>query len=449
MMAAAGRPEIVLYEYSSHPLRTKNPGNSLCRDRIIAYIQSVNMNPDFDMNRCAYTVNRFHKTSPRWSDDIAGSFSAGDIVSLHRSLPGYRPTPSIQMPRLAKKLGVAGLWVKDESHRFDLNAFKVMGASYAIYRFLKQEWEKESSQPFDIGRIVDAGPGGPWAKRYTFCTATDGNHGRAVAWTSKRLFQKAVIYVPQGTAPARIENIRKENARVEIIDGAYDDAVKKVAEDAEANGWQVISDTAYPGYTTIPKYIMAGYTTMFKEMEQDVHAKDKPAVDIVILQGGVGSFAAAAAWYYVNRYGDGRPKLVVVEPTEAACLKASIETDTGDVTTCEGSFETIMAGLNCGTPSIAAWPFIRDSLDLFVAVTDDFAIEAMRRYYLPAGDDPRIVSGESGAAGLAALLALLRNDNLAGARDAVGLGPSSRILVFNTEGATDPDHFEGVIAGEI
>lgn len=398
------------------------------------------------MSNCTYSTNRFRQLSPDWPDELTAAFSADDILPLHSALPEYHPTPVVRLPALADSLGVKNIVVKDESHRFDLKAFKVLGASYAIYRFLRDAWQRESNEPFDIRRIMDDGPDGPWANRYTFCTATDGNHGRAVAWTARRLFQGAIIYMPAGTAPARIRNIENENARVEIIDGTYDDTVRRIAADAATNGWQVISDTAYPGYTTIPKYIMAGYTTMFREMEPHIHSESEPGVDLVFLQAGVGSFAAAAAWYYVNRYGRHRPKLISVEPVEAACMLASISTPDGSIAVSHGSFRTIMAGLNCGTPSITAWPFMRNAFDLFLAVTDEYAIDAMQRYYHPLTGDQRIISGESGAAGLAALLALLHDNRLRDARGALGLGPDSRILLFNTEGDTDPDHFARVVA---
>jgi len=398
------------------------------------------------MSQCLYQDNRFRKSVPVWDDQYVGAFSSDDIAGLHNLLPGYQPTPLIRLPALAGMLGVREIWIKDESYRFDLNAFKVMGASYAIYRFLKSEWESQQNTPFDIRSIMNCGPGGSWAGRYTLCTATDGNHGRAVAWIAIRLFQKAVIYMPKGTAKARIENIRKEGAEVHVIDGTYDDAVRQMALDAEKNGWQIISDTAYPGYMTIPGWIMAGYTTMFREIEPVIHDPETAEFDLVFMQGGVGSFAAAGVWYYVNRYGSKRPHLISVEPTEAACLLESSRTDNGEIVTSKGSFETIMAGLNCGTPSLMAWPIIRDGIDLFLAITDDYAIQAMRQFYYPYGDDPHIVSGESGAAGLGALMALMQDKSLRAAKEKLGFGPESRILLFNTEGATDPVHFAQVVS---
>ena len=391
---------------------------------------------------CRYQLNRFRCENPKWDNPEFAAFR-DDVTAFHRSLPGYRPTPLVALPALARALGVKSIWVKDESYRMGLNAFKVLGASYAIYRFLKGECERRQKKPFNIVDIMKAGTDSPIAGQYTFCTATDGNHGRAVAWTAGQVFQKSVIYMPKGTVPARIQNIESEGARVEIIDGTYDDAVHKIAEDAAVNGWQVIADTAYPGYLTIPGWIMAGYLTMFEEMEPKIHPKAVPDVDVVFMQAGVGSFAAAGTWYYVNRYGADRPKLICVEPVESACLLESIET--GAVATSRGTFKTVMAGLNCGTPSLLAWPIVRDGMDLMVAISDRYAIQAMRRFYRPDGDDPHIISGESGAAGLGALLAFVRDDNLHEARERWGIGSKSRILLFNTEGATDPAHFEKVI----
>ena len=401
------------------------------------------------MNRCLFEYNRFIASAPVWDKQFVGAFSDDDIGALHKVLPGYQPTPTFRLPALAGMLGVKDIRVKDESYRFDLNAFKVMGASYAVYRFLKSEWESQGDSVFDVREIMNAGPGGPWAGRYTLCTATDGNHGRAVAWTARRLFQKAVIYMPKGTVRARVDNIRKEGAEVQVIDGNYDDAVRKIAADAEKNGWQVISDTAYSGYMTVPGWIMAGYTTMFKEMEPIIHGPETAEVDFVFMQGGVGSFAAAGVWYYFSRYRSRRPRLISVEPTEAACLLESSRTEGGEIITSKGSLRTIMAGLNCGTPSLMAWPIIRDGIDLFLAITDDYAVRAMRQYYYPYGDDPHIVSGESGAAGLGALIALMRDKNLRAAREKLGIGPQSRILLFNTEGATDPAHFAQVVSARV
>lgn len=321
---------------------------------------------------CQAIFNPHLCNNPEFPPDLTAAFERLDISDCHQSFSEYQPTPLVSLPALAAKLNLGEIRVKDESRRFGLKAFKVLGAAYAITRFLHQN------------------PRGD----YIFCTATDGNHGRAVAWTARQLAQKAIIYMPRDTVPARIEAIRGEGAMVHIVDGSYDDAVRQAVEEAQKNGWQMIADTAWPGYTFVPADIMAGYTTLFAEMERSIHFPDKPGVDFVFLPAGVGSFAAAGVWYYLNRYGHNRPRLIIVEPTEAACLLESIRA--GEISVSRGSLRTIMAGLNCGTPSLLAWPFLKSGADLFMAVSDKWAEEAMRTCYYPTGKDPRIISGESG-----------------------------------------------------
>ena len=388
---------------------------------------------------CQFAFNPYLTDNPFWVQQEYASFENEDITTFHRSIPGYKPTPLIRLNGLAKELGVADVFVKDESHRFGLKAFKAMGASYAIYRFIKSEWEKKFGVQFEIANLyrpdmlarLDLWP---------FCTATDGNHGRAVAWFANMIGQKSVIYVPAGTVAARRTNIRNHGAQVVVIDGDYDRTVARMADDAERNGWKVISDTAYGGYTQIPAWIMAAYTTMFREI--DKVAKESRFTHI-FLQSGVGSFAGAAAWYYHDK--ENQPKLISVEPMQADCLLESIRHGNGQPRTSRGSFETMMAGLNCGAPSLVAWPLIRDRFSLFMAVSDEFGKKAMRYYYKPVFDDPQIISGESGAAGLAALLALVESDSLVEAKARLELDASSKVLLFNTEGDTDPDNFKSII----
>ncbi len=379
-----------------------------------------------------------------WDDDLAGPFSDGNALGFHRTLPGYRPTPLIELPGLARRLGLGAVYVKDEAHRFGLNAFKVLGASYALMRMLKDTWETSTGQPF--GDMLQLKPDQRQKLgQIVVTTATDGNHGRAVAWSARKIGLKSVIYVPRDTVPARIDNIQREEAEVRVVDGAYDDAVEQCKADAAAGGWQIISDTSWPGYTVIPGWIQSAYTTIFREMENDLHQPHNAGVDMVFVPAGVGALAAAAGWYYSSRYGGGRPKLLSVEPTEAACLLASARDAHGEPTAAAGKLETVMAGLNCGRPSIAAWPFIRDTFDVFLGIGDRFALEGMRTAWAPTDDDPQIVSGESGAATLGALLALTSQDSLAGARQRAGLGSRTRVLLLNTEGATDPDNFERIV----
>ena len=392
---------------------------------------------------CQCRRNPYITDNPFWIQQEYRAFAHDDIESFHRSIPGYRPTPLIGLPALAERLDLGELVVKDESHRFGLKAFKAMGASYAIFRFVKEQWERQLGVQFELTNLYQAGLLNQLDLR-PLCTATDGNHGRAVAWFAGLIGQRAVIYVPAGTVQARIDNIRREGAQVVIIDGDYDETVRRMAGDAERHGWHVISDTSYPGYTQVPAWIMAGYTTMFREITQARQALNVPGhFTHVFLQSGVGSFAASAAWYFTHH--NDRPRLIAVEPTQADCLMESIRHGDGQARVSRGSSRTIMAGLNCGTPSLIAWPLIRDSYNYFMTISDEYARKAMRRYYYPESADPRVTSGESGAAGLAALLALIENPGLSETKHNLGLGSDSRVLLFNTEGDTDPDNFAAIV----
>ena len=276
------------------------------------------------------------------------------------------------------------------------------------------------------------------------CTATDGNHGRGVAHVANLLGLKAYIYMPKGTVQARIDNIVNEGAGVIIVNGDYDEAVERVKIDAENHGWQIISDTAWEGYTEIPFWIQEGYATMFLEINQQLKEMGKNQPGIVFVPGGVGALAAATMTFYSTP--SNNAQRVCVEPTEAACLLEAVKLHHGEPKKTTGKLNSIMAGLNCGLPSITAWPIIRDRMDYFMTIEDEYAIKAMRQYYYPVGDDPRIISGESGASGLGALLALIESDILEHARKLLNIGRDSRILLLNTEGDTDPENFKRVVS---
>jgi diaminopropionate ammonia-lyase len=304
---------------------------------------------------------------------------------FHRTLPGYAPTPLVDCQPLADSLGLRSLDVKDESHRFGLNAFKALGASFAMHRI---------ARPATI-----------------FSAATAGNHGRAVAWAARLLGCSAKIFVPSITIPARIENIRKEGADVQVVDGSYEDAVRRCDVQSRSHGWQVISDTGYPGYMEIPKWVVEGYQTLFLEYEEQ---RDE-IPDAVFIQAGVGGLLSAAVDYFRSRASS--PRIISVEPEAADGLLESISSHGGEPRVSRGAQDSIMAGLNCSEVSLTAWPSIRRGVDAFLAIEDRLAIDAMS-LLRGAG----INSGESGAAGLAGLLAL--RDQFQG----------SRVLLINTEG---------------
>jgi diaminopropionate ammonia-lyase len=342
--------------------------------------------------------------------------------TFHRGLRGYAATPLRRLAGLAGELRLASLAVKDESHRFGLNAFKVLGASFAMHHWLATH---------------DA------SVETVFTTATDGNHGRAVAWVARQLGFRAVIFMPAHSVRARIDAIQNEGAQVVLVDEGYDAAVQLALQSARTHEWIVIQDTATADYCEVPELIAAGYWTMARELEPAPHGPEHAEVDVVMLHAGVGTWAAAMVQYYWHRYGARRPRIVVVEPTAAACLLDSVRC--GKPTPASGSLRTIMAGLNCGYPSIAAFATLRSSVDAFIAIPDQWAERAMRRLATPRGTDPAVVAGESGAAGVAGVMALMEDPAYAGVREHVGLGPGSRVLAWSTEGATDPVGWERIV----
>jgi diaminopropionate ammonia-lyase len=351
-------------------------------------------------------------------------FKNEDPLAYHSKIRKYEPTPLISLSRMAKNLNIKELYIKDESARFRQNTYKTRGASFAINKYLEST------------------PG-----KYTFCTATDGNHGRSVAWAARRHKQKAVIYVPEHTAESRIKNIKKQRAKVVVVQGDYDATVMQAREDSEKNGYVLIQDSSWNGYTEIPTLITTGYKTMLLELDNLLHSKRDPGIDFVFLQSGVGTWASSVVAFYRNRYPRCMPKFITVEPLESDALLESCRNQA--LSTTKGTQKTIMAGLNCGTPSRQAWEILSAGIDLFLAIPDEYAIKAMQNLYFPFKNDTQIFAGESGAAGLGGLLALAGDESLKEAKEMIGLNETSRVLVFNTEGVTDPESFEELILREV
>ncbi len=380
------------------------------------------------------------------SKAVAANFPDGifeQTRAFHQQVPGYQISPLRKLSHLATMLGLGGIWVKDESVRLNLNSFKVLGGSFAIYQFIKRRLGKEEERlSFEelISEETRAELGG-----LTFATATDGNHGRGVAWAAEQLKCRAVIYVHKDTSPARIQAIENYGATVHIVDGTYDDAVRRAGEEADAHGWQVISDTSWEGYEDVPRWVMQGYTTMLSETqdELDSHGLVKPTH--VFVQAGVGALAAAVAGFYSSRFGADRPTHVVVEPATADCLYESARIGDGAPHDVGGDLQTIMAGLACGEPSPIAWGVLWDCVDAFVSSPDYVAAKGMRVYGVPLAGDPFIVSGESGAVTLGALTFVADDARFSDLKDYLRLGPDSQVLLINSEGNTDPDYFRRVV----
>lgn len=375
-----------------------------------------------------------------------GLLSLGQVErarSFHRTLPRYEPTPLQPLNALAKHFGVAGIYVKDESYRFGLKAFKALGGSYAMGRYLAEQLEEDIAElPFGVlsSRIVRDKLG-----EITFATTTDGNHGRGVAWTARQLRQKAVIYMPKGSSSYRLHKIREEGAEASITNLNYDDSVRLTAHKAEEQGWVVVQDTAWEGYEKIPGWIMQGYGTMAAETFEQLQKLGVEKPTHVFVQAGVGALAGTIQGYLASYLGVNQAKTVIVESNKAACLYQSALAGDGSARSVGGEMETIMAGLACGEPNIIGWDILRDSSDMFVACPDWVAAKGMRILGNPLPGDPTVISGESGAVTTGLLWALLCDPSLEKAREALELDATSRILLFSTEGDTDPLRYREIV----
>ncbi len=369
-----------------------------------------------------------------------GMDTAEKARAFHSSIPGYAPTPLRALSCLAQSFGLAGIFVKDESQRFDLNAFKVLGGSFAIGSHIAGLMGEDiSALPYE--RMVSDEVRQKLGEQ-SFVTATDGNHGRGVAWTANKLGQKSYVYMPEGTAAERLENIRRLGASADITDPTYDEAVLRAASDAEKKGWLLVQDTSWEGYEKIPGLIMQGYTTMALEAVEQLEGK---VPTHVFLQAGVGSMAAAVAAFLANYYGERRPKIIIVEPHTADCHYLTIEADDGKIHPIYENMHSMMAGLCCGVPCPIAWEILRDYGDAFASIPDSASAAAMYRLAHPLGSDPVTVSGESGAAGMGLVLELLGDNNLVDIKEKLGIDENSVLLCFSTEGDTDKENYKKIV----
>lgn len=348
---------------------------------------------------------------------------------------GYDATPLYSLQQLASELGFGALYYKDEGPRFGLGSFKALGGAYAGLRVLQREVARRTGETVALVDIRN----GRWAEevsKITLASATDGNHGRSLAWGAQKFGAACRIYIHAEVSEGRAQAMRDFGAEVIRIDGDYDDSVDRCRSDAEAHGWFVVSDTSWPGYTDPPHDVMTGYGVMTDEI---VSQMPEPPTH-VLLQGGVGGMAASVAARLRQLWGEQSPRICIVEPNLAPCLFESARL--GVATSVTISEETIMAGLSCGVPSPLAWPILQSEASDFVTIDDARVPDAVRRLARPNGEDPAIDAGESGVAGLAALLEAADN---AVTCQKLGLDERSRVLLIGSEGVTDPDIFAEIM----
>ena len=394
---------------------------------------------DIPTQNCTYLIqNRKEVELPA----TLSPATALGVRAFHRQLPGYKPTPLVRLEKLARAWGYTDIFVKDEGPRFGLNAFKVLGGSYAVARLICQKLGRPLSEVPYAQLVSDEVR--QKVGQITLTTATDGNHGRGVAWAAERLGQKAVIYMPKGSAPARIAAIRSHGAEVEVTDLNYDDAVRLACRMAEENGWYVVQDTAWEGYTEPPLWIMQGYMTMCAEAVDQLRAEDAYPTHIFV-QAGVGALAGAVVGYLAQVFREPRPKFIIMEPNNAACIFASAAAGDGKPHAVKGDLETIMAGLACGEPNILSWEILRDIPSGYISCADFLASDGMRILANPLPGDTPIVAGESGSLGIGLMDALSNNAPFEEFKAALGIGSDSTLLCFNTEGATDPVNYREIL----
>ena len=384
---------------------------------------------------------------PKTDDKQLAVMTISDIKkvkSFHESFPQYTQTPLVKLDKMAEHLGVKEIYLKDESYRFGLNAFKVLGGSFAMARYIAKEMNKDVKDlPYDV---LTSDKLREEFGQATFFTATDGNHGRGVAWAANKLRQKAVVHMPIGTTQTRLDNILAEGATADITTLNYDDCVRLAAKEAsETPRGVIVQDTAWDGYEEIPAWIMQGYGTMAMEAEKQLAEYGCERPTHVFVQAGVGSLAGSVVGYFTNLYPDNPPTFVVVEADVAACLYEGAAAADGEIRMVGGDMQTIMAGLACGEPNTISWDILKNHVKVFIAAPDWVAAKGMRMLAAPIKGDAPVTSGESGAAPFGALAAMMSMPEYADLKEAVGLDENSRVLLFSTEGDTDPERYRNIV----
>lgn len=364
--------------------------------------------------------------------------------AFHKTIPGYERTPLAHLTHMADRLGLKDVCVKDESYRFGLNAFKVLGGSFAMAKYIAKQTGRDISE-LDFETLTSDKLREEFGQA-TFFTATDGNHGRGVAWAANRLKQKAVVFMPKGSTQNRLNHILAENATATIEEVNYDECVRMAAAAAaKVENGVVVQDTAWKGYEEIPSWIMQGYGSMAMEANEQLHELGIKRPTHVFVQAGVGSLAGGVQGYFANQYPDNPPIVCVVEADTAACLYKGAVAGDGAEYNVEGDMPTIMAGLACGEPNTISWDILKNHVSVFVAAPDWVSAKSMRMLAAPIKGDPQVTSGESGAVTFGVLNEIMTNPEYADLKEALQLDENSQVLLFSTEGDTDPERYKEIV----
>ena len=351
--------------------------------------------------------------------------------------PDYHATTLHTLPLLAQKIGIAALYYKDESTRFGLKSFKALGGAYAVFRLIQKAVAAQHNGHLPTPKEILSGKYADIVSKMTVTCATDGNHGRSVAWGAQLFGCRCVIYIHATVSEGRRAAIAFYGAEVIRVKGNYDDSVHHAAEQAAQHGWTVVSDTTYEGYRDIPIDVMHGYGVMSREM---IRQLDHNPPTHVLVQAGVGALAASVCAAFWQEWGTTRPTFVIIEPERADCFFQSGLV--GKPVAVLGDLDTVMAGLACGEVSPVAWDILKHGINHYATLSDAHALEAMRVFAQPLGNDPKIVSGETGSTGLGLLLAAQDNAQI---WNELGLNAQSRVLLIGSEGDTDPTIYKEVV----
>lgn len=395
------------------------------------------------MNQIKWTSNQLPKTEDAQLK-VMSLANVNKAKAFHMSFPQYSETPLAHLKNMAEFLGLGDFFVKDESYRFGLNAFKVLGGSFAMANYIAQKTGRDISE-LDYQTLTSDELRKEFGQA-TFFTATDGNHGRGVAWAANKLKQKAVVYMPKGSTKTRFDNIQREGAKVTIEEVNYDECVRMAAADAAntPNG-VMVQDTAWDGYEEIPAWIMQGYGTMSMEAAEQLKAAGCDAPTHIFVQAGVGSLAGSVQGYFANLFPNNCPTTIIVEAQAADCIYRSATEKDGKIRFVEGDLQTIMAGLACGEPNTISWDILKNNSSFFVSCPDWVSAKGMRMLGAPIKGDPQVVSGESGAVSMGLISSIMQMDELKELREALKLDKNSKILMFSTEGDTDPESYRNIV----
>ena len=363
---------------------------------------------------------------------------------IHQELPDYEATPLARLDAMAGRLGVKAVFVKDESKRFGLNAFKGLGGLYALTHVIcnKLGLDIKTTSFADLKKPEYADE----IQKMVFVTTTDGNHGRGISWAAGQLGCEAHVYMPVGSSEIRAQAIRDVNPRAEvtIMTIGYDDAVRYAAKMADEHGWYLVQDTSWDGYEEIPSWIVQGYTTMAYEAVTQMKTQGLVPTHVFV-QAGVGAMSGGIVGYLANVYEGNRPKFCVVEPENMACIYRSAKVADGKPHEAADQGPTIMAGLNCGEPCTITWPILRDFAEWYLKCPDSVSAYGMRLLAAPEGGDLKVVSGESGAVTTGIVNMIAGKPEYAELKAKLGIDENSVILCFSTEGDTDPESYSRIV----